>query len=640
MRARRRAAALDCGLALFWILGFTTSGARADDEAPKLRAHAVLEPSIVGLDELVSFSVNVESPGFGGTQITPEFELDNLAIVAGPFQSRSQRWVNGETSSTVQLTWRLKPSAVGAARVRSIRLLAGDSTIELPEREIQVQAQAPPGREAAPRSRRADPFEELFSRTFPDRRATRRPATQPKLFLRAELSTANPFVGQQTVYTLWLYTQSDIGAFQPTELPDFHGFWVREIPQPSELKPEWVEERGERFGRVPMLRRALFPLQAGKLVIEPTAADVVATIADFGPFGSPFGRNESFHLKTEPMGLTARPLPPAPGGALFQGPVGEVALSARLDRTELDGGQAATLTVRCTGRGNLQSLAPPALPLPAGIRGFPPRQSMAERQNDGALVASAEWSYVIVPEQSGQFEIAGLEIPYFDPASGEFRQATTPPLALTVRRATTMSATVSEAAADSPVRSAEETAGTARQSAAALPWGERRPALRIAALAAGGTGLALLLLWPLRRGTARSAASKPLLAAIAGAASEPSPRQSAAALEEAWRQHLFGRFGIPPSTPVSQWSDRLIAARADRDSAQALAALAHELLYLRYAPELSAADHLLADALACAGRLAKLRRLPVPHGADGGFCFFQRRTTGQRPEPAEAGPAE
>ena len=153
--------------------------------------------------------------------------------------------------------------------------------------------------------------------------------------------------------------KTDVGAFQPTRMPAFKGFWVREIPQPAELKPEWLEQNGERFGRVAMLRRALFPLQPGRFTIEPTEVDLVARLAEIGPFGTPFGRSETLHLKTEPIALEVLALPPSPPD--FTGAVGDLTVSARLDRSALTVGEAATLTIRSTGRGNLQSLRPPEL---------------------------------------------------------------------------------------------------------------------------------------------------------------------------------------------------------------------------------------------------------------------------------------
>ncbi|MEO8197926.1 MAG: BatD family protein [Thermoanaerobaculia bacterium] len=596
--------------------------AAAPAEEARTEATAVLEPGLVGVDELASFTITVSSSGFGGLDVHPEFELDNFEVAAGPFQSQSQRWVNGTTSSTLQLTWRLRPKGVGPARVRALTLTVSGKAFRLSDKEIQVQQQAPPRQEVAPAPPAGgafDPFEDLVGRAGAGRRRPPPAETRrPKIFLRAELDPPAVYVGQQTTYTLWLYTQTDVGAFQPTHMPAFKGFWVREIPQPAELKPEWLEQDGERFGRVAMLRRALFPLQAGKFTIEPTEVDLVARVAEIGPFGTPFGRSETQHLKTAALPLDVQVLPAAPVD--FTGAVGDLAVSARLDRAALSVGEAATLTIRSTGRGNLQSLRPPELAIPDGIRLFPPRQESTERLTDGNLVSSQEWSYVLVPQRPGTYELPALALPYFDPAAKAFKSAATRPLVLTV----TGEAVASPTAAPVP----DGAGPSAEPAAAGAPAGSPGPysADSARALAApsgrgwlwafgGGllaTGLLAAGAWRLRLGAARTqGGGRSLVAAlraIEAGATRATPRETAAEIEEALRHHLESRFEIAPGTPASHWQARLVAAKVDPATATELAEVTRELHYLRYAPELAAAEELRTDTLIRARRLARALR--------------------------------
>ncbi|MEO7793161.1 MAG: BatD family protein, partial [Thermoanaerobaculia bacterium] len=536
------------------LLASMALAAPAVAEEARTEATAVLEPGLVGLDELVSFSITVSSGGFGGLDVHPAFELDNFEVVAGPFQSQSQRWVNGTTSSTLQLTWRLRPKGVGPARVRAIALTVAGKALRLSDKEIQVQQEAPQREQrsaAPPAGRSFDPFEDLFGRSGVGRRRMKpvQEDNRPKIFLRAEVDPHAVYVGQQVTYTLWLYTQTDVGAFQPTHMPTFKGFWVREIPQPSELKPEWLEQNGERIGRVAMLRRALFPLQAGKFAIEPTEVDLVARMAEIGPFGTPFGRSETLHLQTEALQLEVQALPAPPPG--FTGAVGTLTVSARLDRTALAVGEAATLTIRSTGHGNLQSLRPPELAIPEGLRLFPPHQESAERLTDGSLVSSLEWSYVLVPQGPGTYELPALELPYFDPSTEAYRSVSTRPLVLSVTGEAVVAAVPPPPPGGTPSASPQvagqapdTTAGTAP--AAGRPWyWAAGGGLLVGGLLAAGvlrrrTGA------PRGRGTGRSLAAT--LRAIESGAARSTPRETAAEIEEALRHHLEARFEIAPGT--------------------------------------------------------------------------------------------
>lgn len=336
--------------------------------AAQVRYVAKLGPPVIGLDDLVTFTIQATSDGFGGVRFEPHFELENLELVGGPIQQQSSNWVNGVTSSSVVLTWRLRPRAVGKARVRAIQADAGGTATPLPDQEIEVQKESPETA-AADEAESPDPFQELFGGPLAERRAPRR-AAQPKVFLRAEIEPQRAVVGQQVLYRLWLYTQTDVSSFNPSELPTFKGFWVREIPQPSRLKPEWVVENGERIGRVAMIQRALYPLAPGDYTLEPARAELVVRVVDSLGFGPGFVTPEPRRLATNAVELKVTPVPDPPPD--FSGLVGGLGIEATLDRKEVDVGQAATLRLKLSGPGHLQRLAPPTLALPPGLRVFAP----------------------------------------------------------------------------------------------------------------------------------------------------------------------------------------------------------------------------------------------------------------------------
>ena len=391
-------------------------------------------------------------------------------------------------------------------------------------------------------------------------------------------------------------------------MPAFKGFWVREIPQPAELKPEWLEQNGERFGRVAMLRRALFPLQAGRFTIEPTEVDLVARMAEIGPFGTPFGRSETLHLKTEPIALEVLALPPRRPTSPARwatspsrpGSTAPRSRSARLPRSRF--APPGTATCRACVRRSSS--------IPDGIRVFPPRQESAERLTDGSLVSSQEWSYVLVPQRPGSFELPALALPYFDPAAKEFRSASTRPLVLAVTGDPPAAANPAARSCRLAPRAAQPRRmprkprpGRPLRQDLALGRGRRPPRRRPAGAPerrGGRAGAAR------PRGAGRSLAAA--LRAIEAAAAKATPRETAAELEEALRHHLESRFEIAPGTPVSHWHARLTAAKVDPAAATELAELTKELHYLRYAPELAAADELRADALSRARRLARALR--------------------------------
>jgi hypothetical protein len=558
--------------------------ARAADP-PKVTAR--LTPDPLGIDEVATLEIHVTSSGFDSPDLEPRFELENLEIAGGPMQAQSHSWVNGRTSSSFQLLWRLRPLAAGPARVTHLEMRVDEQTVALADQEIEVVESAPPGRAAPPPAGvPADPFEGLFDSTRSQRR--RAAAEQPKVRVRTEVEPSNPYVGQQTAYRLVLYTQTDISSFNPLGLPDFRGLWTREVDLPDRVKPQWVELDGERFGRVVMLQRALYPLSAGKFELEPIDVDVVLRVAEAGFFG-PFGRNVQQRLRTNPVALGVRPLPAAPPG--FSGVVGDLSTKASLDRAETEVGQAATLSIEVESRGNLQGLPAPEIALPAGLTAYAPRPETGQRVTGGALVSHQTWRYVLVPDRAGEFVVPAISFAYFDPASASFRNVNTDPIRLAVRTATESAPVATPAPAAAAAREPE------RRAPDGVLW------------AAGAAAVALLLgIGYLlgRRGSGGGAAEprRRLLEALKHAQHEP-PRAAADGFEAAWRAYLAERFGVPSDAPGAGLADRLGARGVPAASGAALAALFEEIDYLRHAPELSQVSHLGGEILERSRRLVR-----------------------------------
>jgi len=581
-------------LALLCLLLLPLSAAAAD--APRITAR--LEPEVVGLDETATLVVEAGAEGFGSLRIgAPSFALENFEIVSGPSRSESFRFVNGESNRSVSFQWRLRPLAPGPAHVRGLTLQIGESRHQLDDLEARVEVEAPPGRQAPAAQ---DPFDSFFPQLFP-RREARPTGPAPKIRLQAVVDPPRPYAGQQAVYSLYLLTQADIRSIQARALPEFQGFWTRDLELPRQPRPEWVEIGGERFGRVPLLRKALFPLAPGPIEIGPATIDVVASIAELAAFGAPFGRLSEVRRSSAPLVVEVRPLPAAPEA--FRGAVGSFRLDATLDPPAVTAGEAATLILTLTGSGNLRSLPDPQLDLPAGIRSFPPESRSEERLDRGRLESSRTWRYVLVPERSGSLPVPPVEITYFDPEHASFRRTSSPALVLTARprpeeevAAATPPPSVPEAQPADP-----ETGLPAPAAALRTPGG---PFFLLAAIVVLGL---LGLAWHRRR-SPRWQSQRRLLARLAAARYETRPRQAAARIEEAWGEYLGERWHLPPGTPVADWGHLLAGQGVHPGHAEELAAFLADIHQLRSAPELAATEALAGDLVERSRALARLLR--------------------------------
>jgi hypothetical protein len=576
--------------------------------AGEVEVKATLEPAVIGIDQTAIFTIEVRGEGVSSLRFRPSLQLENLEAAGDPSQFEDMRWANGHFTRTFRLTWQLRPQGLGKAGVRNVSVQIQDKQMSLPDREIRVQKE--PTLQAQPRRNRDDeddPFKQFFGHLpVPNWRPRQDTPDEPAVFLRSEMLPQQPVVGQQVLYTIYLFTREDIANIAPTGLPAFKGFWVQDIPIPQHPPMEMVEINGRRYGRVPLIQKALFPLRAGGFAVEGATLDLTVEHYDRSFFFGPaVARPETVRLRTDGQILNVQPLPPAPPG--FAGAVGQLALNLRLEPLQLRLGEAATLTVQLGGTGNLQGLPEPQVTVPSGLTLYPPQREGKDEIAGTTLRGRRSWSYVVVPGRAGSYRLEAPRVPYFDPISHEFKTATAPALELTALPRPKVGPVTRIGGMGSgephPVHAAAIDAGNpgGRRWARLLPWAFALP-----------TGLALVFLLLRRRafGGSTAAGAGPAAARLEQAHAEVAaerPRQVAGRLEEAWRDFLAERWGVPPSTPAARWSAALAGRKVDDATLGELEALLDELDYLRHAPQLSTTDTLRSEALARSRRL--LRRL-------------------------------
>lgn len=581
--------------------------------ATQITLQARLQPERIGLGETAILSIEAQT-GLSRLDLRPSFALENLQIVAGPSKADEMRVENGLFTRTVRLSWQVRPLGVGPARAHSIRVeLGGGRVVGMPTQSIQVQ-QDPTGQSGEQDESpfgAADPFERLFGPMPWQRPAAPRapgPNEPPLAFLRAEVSNTRPFVNEQVLYTIYLYSRIEVSTVNPLSTPDLNGFWARDVALPERLPTEIVSLGDVRYGRVPLLRRILFPLRAGTHVLEPVRFQIATMQYERRFFSRPFPRPMATDLETPALRIDVRPLPAGPPG--YEGAVGPLALSASLEPRVLHVAEAATLKVRLSGSGNLQGLPAPDLALPAGLRWFPPHESGSDRANGTSFRSERVWTYVVIPDRPGSFTVAPPAVAFFDPAAASFARAESPPLVLEARAAAPVAAApqslhpgrsarqsaVGAAAGAAPNRrSAIDSAKSALAAPGALPW------------VIGASGLLALLsglAWAKRAGPRSDEAGRLFKAEIAAALAEERPRRTAVLVESAWSRLLAARWQLEVLPPGSAWQTEAARRGVAPALKVELGRIAEDLHFLRTAPQLSSAEALRDEIVERSLRLA------------------------------------
>ncbi|MDE3172141.1 MAG: BatD family protein, partial [Gemmatimonadota bacterium] len=265
---------------------------------------------------------------------------------------------------------------------------------------------------------------------------------EPAIVTRARIDTGRPltlplavpetvYVGQQADYTVAVFLNTamrDRLRHNPTFYPpDMQAVLAYDVAAGN------TEERslsGSRCFDALVYRRALFPLQAGRIVIPP--AQLTYSLPASASF---FSREESHEIQTDSAVIVAVDPPAAGRPPDFDGAVGDFRLAARLQSAAVRVGDPLTLTVRVTGTGNVKLLPRPHLAVPWAT--VVPADARVQVDTSGRRISgSKEFDWILTPRLAGAMGLPVVRYAYFDPQARRYRVASSAPASVRVQPGT------------------------------------------------------------------------------------------------------------------------------------------------------------------------------------------------------------
>jgi hypothetical protein len=420
-----RVAAAGAVLAAIALLLAAAPAAAQDD----VRVRAQVDRFEMREGEDLQLNIEIVGPSLDRAGPPDMSNIGDFDLSGGPSVATRYQWINGVSTASKTYTYALTPKKSGKLTIPSLALLVQGRTYRTKPIDVTVLPRGTvrsPYAPAAPRPRSATP---------PIGAPGGAPAAPVALRVRAEVDTRTAYVGQQVTLRLVLDARTEVLNAGPVDNPTFPGFWAEEIKLPDQPEVRRVTIEGEVWNEITLMKRALFPATAGTLSIPSMPWQVQVRRRSSDPFESFFFTpTETVTRRTEPISITALPLPQAGKPAGFSGAVGAFGLSVAADRASARVNDAIGLKVKVSGQGSLGSAGEPAIGGLSDFKRFDPKVSSTSSVQGDTMHSEKVWDYVIIPLAAGTQTIPPVTFSFFDPKTRAYRTVSSAPVSIEVAK--------------------------------------------------------------------------------------------------------------------------------------------------------------------------------------------------------------
>ena len=328
-----------------------------------------------------------------GSGDDPDFApLQKEFQILSTSQNSYYSMVNGQISSSKQWTLTLMATASGKLKIPAISFGAEMSPIA----EIEVEA------DSSGTGGQKDEF----------------------VFLESSVSSQNPYVQSQVIYTLKLFRAVAIAKASLGEPVIGEGNAVLDRIDDDKTydtvidgKPWQVIER----------TYAIYPQASGKVTIPPVSfmGQISRNAYGYDPFGPP---PRTVSRRSSEQVLDVRAIPAAFTGTHWM-PANNLTLAEQwsVDPASLQMGQPVTRTLIMTANGLLASQLPelPAWPL-TELKYYPDQPTLSDERADTGVTGTRSEKAAIIPNLAGKYVLPEISIPWWNITMDKLEYAVVP----------------------------------------------------------------------------------------------------------------------------------------------------------------------------------------------------------------------
>jgi len=371
-------------------------------------------PGVVEVGEqfVISFIVNAKPSNFQAP------DMKDFYVLSGPNQSTSSsfQFINGKTSQsmTVTFTYYLQATKTGTFIIPPAVVTVDKKDYTSNSLSIEIV-----GSQNQPKT---EPKEENQS--------AQAQVPDEELFVRVVTDKTSVYQGEHIIATLKIYTRLSISGFGSSEMPDFAGFWTKDIETPTQINLQRENVGGVIYNTGVIRKVILFPQKTGDITISPFKLEAYvrqqintpkSIFDDF--FGSSY-QDVAKMLSSKPILINVKPLPEnKPAG--FSGAVGNLNIESEIDKTQVATNDAVTIKIKVKGNGNLNLIEAPKIDFPPDFDNFDPKVTSNITNSAGGQTGSKTFEYLIIPRHAGNYRIPPVVFSYFDLNRKQYQTLTT-----------------------------------------------------------------------------------------------------------------------------------------------------------------------------------------------------------------------
>ncbi|MCF6351125.1 MAG: BatD family protein [Flavobacteriaceae bacterium] len=372
---------------------------------------ATVSKNVLSVNERLRLTYSINEQGSDG--FTPP-NFKNFKLVSNLIQSVNFLEINGILSFQQTYSLILQPKSKGLFTIPAATITYKGKTITSNTLKISVQDAV---------ARPKNPNDPLL-------------LARENLFLVAEISNTNPFIGESIsiIYKIYFDPRNAILTNEAqVKPPSFSGFWNQNIAIPK-LREQSGKYKGRDMTYYIIRKDVLIPQQSGKITLSPMEVNISGVVAlnRADLFGQRLRKNVSLTLTAGKQTINVKELPEENKPINFSGAVGHFSFKANSTKNTLKANESAQIKVEVQGDGNLKLFSLPKIEAPNGLEKYEPEHKENITTKINGLTGGVSEIYTVVPQFKGKYKIPALSFSYFNPKEKKYYTLNSTPIIINV----------------------------------------------------------------------------------------------------------------------------------------------------------------------------------------------------------------